>query len=115
MKTTTEQNKRLVLEALNTLFNKRDYAAAEKLYFVTVHGRYSNVGRPVNWIAADIFRVKDGILAEHWDVLQDEAGQEDSMFGRFWPDPLRGDAREPPACGGQLSSRECEHEPKELP
>ena len=32
MKTTTEQNKRLVLEAFDTLFNKRDYAAAEKFW-----------------------------------------------------------------------------------
>ena len=30
--TTTEQNKRLVLEAFDTLFNKRDYAAAEKFW-----------------------------------------------------------------------------------
>ena len=29
MKTTPEQNKALVLEAFHTLFNKRDYAAAE--------------------------------------------------------------------------------------
>jgi predicted SnoaL-like aldol condensation-catalyzing enzyme len=32
MKTTTEQNKRLVLEGFDTLFNKRDYAAAEKFW-----------------------------------------------------------------------------------
>ena len=32
MNTTAEQNKRLVWEALDTLFNKRDYAAAEKLW-----------------------------------------------------------------------------------
>ena len=32
MNTTTEQNKRLVLEAFDTLFNKRDYAAAEKFW-----------------------------------------------------------------------------------
>jgi predicted SnoaL-like aldol condensation-catalyzing enzyme len=31
-KTTSEQNKALVLEAFDTLFNKRDYAAAEKLW-----------------------------------------------------------------------------------
>ena len=30
MKTTTEQNKKLVLKAFDMLFNKRDYAAAEK-------------------------------------------------------------------------------------
>jgi len=32
MKTTPEQNKGLVLEAFDTLFNKRDYAAAEKFW-----------------------------------------------------------------------------------
>src|SRR5258708_21014714 len=30
--TTTEHNKRLVLEAFDTLFNQRDYAAAEKFW-----------------------------------------------------------------------------------
>jgi predicted SnoaL-like aldol condensation-catalyzing enzyme len=32
MKTATELNKRLVLQAFDTLFNKRDYAAAEKFW-----------------------------------------------------------------------------------
>ena len=32
MKTTSERNKRLVLDAFGTLFNKRDYAAAEKFW-----------------------------------------------------------------------------------
>jgi predicted SnoaL-like aldol condensation-catalyzing enzyme len=32
MKTATELNKRLVLEGFDTLFNKRDYAAAEKFW-----------------------------------------------------------------------------------
>ena len=31
-KTTSKQNKALVLEAFDTLFNRRDYAAAEKLW-----------------------------------------------------------------------------------
>jgi predicted SnoaL-like aldol condensation-catalyzing enzyme len=44
----------------------------------------------VNWIAADILRVKSGILAEHWDVIQDEANEEQSkskapMFGLSFP------------------------------
>ena len=30
-------------------------------------------GRPASWVAADIVRIEDGKLAEHWDVLQDEA------------------------------------------
>ena len=38
---------------------------------VMVHGRYTGTGeKPV--IAVDIFRVVDGKIAEHWDVLQDE-------------------------------------------
>ena len=49
--------------------------------FVIVHGRFSNIGLPVNWIAADILRIKDGILVEHWDVIQDEATRESSKSG----------------------------------
>ena len=58
--------------------------------FVIVHGRFSGFGRPVNWIAADILRIENGILVEHWDVIQDEATRESSksglpMFGdKFW-------------------------------
>jgi predicted SnoaL-like aldol condensation-catalyzing enzyme len=129
MKTTTEQNKRLVLEGFDTLFNKRDYVAAEKFWsphyiqhsahigpgreglfnlvkslpstlkhepgiivaegdFVIVHGRFSGFGLPVNWIVADILRISDGILVEHWDVIQDEATQEQSKSGR----PMFGDS-----------------------
>ena len=116
------KNKELVLEAFDTLFNKRDYAAAEKFWssryiqhsahiapgreglfnlvkslpptlkyesgtivaegdFVIVHGRFSNFGLPVNWIAADIVRIEDGILVEHWDVIQDEASRASSKSG----------------------------------
>ena len=58
---------------------------------VIVHGRFSGFGAPVNWIAADILRIEDGILVEHWDVIQDEATQEQSesgrpMFGDSFPD-----------------------------
>ena len=58
--------------------------------FVIVHGRFSGFGAPVNWIAADILVVKDGILMEHWDVIQDEATEEQSksgnpMFGASFP------------------------------
>ena len=133
MKTTTEQNKELVLEAFDTLFNRRDYAAAEKFWsshyvqhsahippgrdglfnlvkasppslryehglivaegdFVIVHGRYSNTGLPANWVIADIVRIENGVLAEHWDVIQDEATKEQSksgnpMFGTSFSEP----------------------------
>jgi len=120
--TIQEKNKALVLEAFDTLFNKRHYAAAEKYWspnyiqhsahiepgreglfnliksipptlkyepgviiadgdFVIVHGRFSGFGQPVSWIAADILRIKDGILVEHWDVIQDEATRESSKSG----------------------------------
>ena len=49
---------------------------------VIVHGRFSGHGRPRSWIAADIVRFVDGELAEHWDVLQDEATEAESQSGR---------------------------------
>jgi len=36
-KTTSEQNKALVLEAFDALFNKRDYEAAEKFWSPSLH------------------------------------------------------------------------------
>jgi predicted SnoaL-like aldol condensation-catalyzing enzyme len=58
--------------------------------FVILHGRFSGFGLPVNWIVADIVRVENGILVEHWDVIQDEATEEQSkskapMFGSSFP------------------------------
>ena len=126
--TVESKNKALFLEAFDTLFNKRDYAAAEKFWsphyiqhsahiapgreglfdlikslpptlkyehgtivgegnFVIVHGRFSSFGLPVNWIAADIVRTEDGVLVEHWDVIQDEDTQEQSKSGQ----PMFGD------------------------
>ena len=55
--------------------------------FVIVHGRFSGLGFPRNWIAADVVRIADGVLAEHWDVLQDEATRADSKSDR----PMFGD------------------------
>ena len=126
-----EKNKALVLEAFDTLFNKRDYEAAERYWspnyiqhsahiepgreglfnlvrntpdslryehqriiaegdYVIVHGRFSGHGRPAAWIEADIVRIENGCLAEHWDVLQDEATKAESksglpMFGVTFP------------------------------
>jgi hypothetical protein len=105
-----EKNKAIVLEAFDTLFNKRNYTAAEPFWspnkaappslryepgvilaeddYVIVHGRFSNIGLPVNWIAADVVRLKDGILVEHWDVIQDEATEQQSKSGN----PMFGDS-----------------------
>jgi predicted SnoaL-like aldol condensation-catalyzing enzyme len=48
-------------------------------------------GRLAAWIAADIVRIEDGKLAEHCDVLQDEATKAPSvnglpMFGDHLPE-----------------------------
>ena len=53
-------------------------------------GASAEMGLPVNWIAADILRVENGILAEHWYVIQDEATEDQSkskapMFGSSFP------------------------------
>ena len=59
--------------------------------YVIAHGRFSGHGRPAAWIAADVVRMEDGKLAEHWDVLQDEATKDQSvsglpMFGDRFPE-----------------------------
>ena len=127
-----QANKALVLEAFETLFNQRDYAAAELFWspryiqhsahtapgrhgrfelirsappelryepglmlaegdHIMVHGRFCGHGRPAAWIAVDILKIEDGLLAEHWDVLQDEATRDSSvsglpMFGDIFPE-----------------------------
>ena len=58
--------------------------------FVIVHGRFSGFGAAASWIAADILRIEDGLLVEHWDVIQDEATEQESksgapMFGKTFP------------------------------
>jgi predicted SnoaL-like aldol condensation-catalyzing enzyme len=58
---------------------------------VLLHGRSSNNGQPRPWIVVDIVRLENGLLAEHWDVIQDEAGRKFSksglpMFGAHFPD-----------------------------
>lgn len=55
-----------------------------------VHGRFSGNGRAAAFVAVDIVRLENGVLAEHWDVLQDEATQAGSasglpMFGATFP------------------------------
>lgn len=47
---------------------------------VMVHGRFSN-WHGKNYIAVDIFRVENGKLAEHWDVLQEEVETEKTVTG----------------------------------
>jgi predicted SnoaL-like aldol condensation-catalyzing enzyme len=58
--------------------------------YVTLHGRLSTTGPQANRIAVDIVRLEDGLIAGHWDVVQDEATTEEStstlpMFGDTFP------------------------------
>jgi predicted SnoaL-like aldol condensation-catalyzing enzyme len=59
--------------------------------FVVLHGRFSGLGEGVpSWVVVDIVRMENGLLAEHWDVIQDEATQAQSksgnpMFGTRFP------------------------------
>lgn len=48
--------------------------------FVMAYGRYIGLAeKPI--IAVDIFRVKDGRIVEHWDVMQEETPASDSVSG----------------------------------
>jgi predicted SnoaL-like aldol condensation-catalyzing enzyme len=81
----------LVRSVPDTLRYENDVIMAEGAY-VMLHGRFSGNGRPRAWIAADVVRMEDGRLAEHWDVLQDEVTKEESvsglpMFGASFADP----------------------------
>ncbi|MEU2873818.1 nuclear transport factor 2 family protein [Streptomyces olivoreticuli] len=119
---TPEQNKTLVLEAFDALFNRRDYATAEDCWsehyiqhsahiapgraglfdlvrslpdtlryehqlalaegdYVMLYGRFTGTGSPAASVAADVVRIENGQLAEHWDVLQDEATRAESVSG----------------------------------
>jgi predicted SnoaL-like aldol condensation-catalyzing enzyme len=46
-----------------------------------IHGRYTGWG-PKPMVAVDIFRIQDGKLAEHWDVLQEEVPAGAAKGGR---------------------------------
>lgn len=47
---------------------------------VMIHGRYTNWNGK-NMIGVDIFRVDNGKLVEHWDVLQEEVAAENAANG----------------------------------
>ena len=53
---------------------------AENGDIVMIHGRYENWNGK-NMIAVDIFKVSDGKITEHWDVMQEEVSAENSVNG----------------------------------
>ena len=80
---------RLVKNLPPTLKYENGLIVAEGDY-VLLHGRFSGIGLPVNWVVVDIVRIEDGKLKEHWDVIQDEASKSSSksglpMFGSVFP------------------------------
>jgi predicted SnoaL-like aldol condensation-catalyzing enzyme len=136
-----ERNRAFVLEAFDTLVNRRDYVVAQRFWspdyvqhsahippgleglfnlveaspsdrryenaltvadgdyvmlhsrdgdYVMLHSRLSTTGPEPNRITVDIVRLQDGLMAEHWDVVQDEAIANESksglpMFGDTFP------------------------------
>jgi predicted SnoaL-like aldol condensation-catalyzing enzyme len=124
-------NKDIILEAFEMLFNKRDYTSAESFWspdyiqhsayvpagrgglfdftrslpamlryenalattegdYVILHGRFSGQGLARSWTVADVVRLQNGVLVEHWDVIQNKATESESksgrpMFGRTFP------------------------------
>ena len=55
--------------------------------YVMIHGRYTGwAPKPV--VAVDIFRVVDGKLVEHWDVMQEEVPAEKTVNGNPMFTPL---------------------------
>jgi predicted SnoaL-like aldol condensation-catalyzing enzyme len=127
---TPDENKKIVLEAFDLLFNQKDFDDARRFWspsyiqhnplvsdgrealfeyvkslsystrfecqlaiaegpYVMVHGRYSENGFPVPWIVVDILKLENGLMVEHWDVIQDEARTSASGHPMFGPDSLR--------------------------
>jgi predicted SnoaL-like aldol condensation-catalyzing enzyme len=127
----SEKNKRIVQEAFDTLFNKRDYESAKRFFseeyiqhsahippgraglfatlkshvelsyemdraiaegeIVMLRGRINHEPDQPSWIVVDTVRLEDGLLKEHWDVIEVEVSRDDSvsglpMFGDTFPE-----------------------------
>ncbi|WP_202905342.1 nuclear transport factor 2 family protein [Luteimonas abyssi] len=124
------RNRALVLDAMTSLFQRRDASAVERLYapgyiqhnpdipqgrdalralvadlpetvhyepglivaegaFVAIHGRIRGWAETPQ-VVVDMFRVEDGRLAEHWDVLQNEVPVTAAKAGIAMFDPDEG-------------------------
>ncbi len=71
---------RKLIESLPPELKYEAGAIAAEGDIVIVHGRFSGFQKTA-WITADIVRISGGLLAEHWDVIQDEATRESSKSG----------------------------------
>lgn len=122
-----QRNKALVLEAMRSLFQRRDASAVERLYsadyiqhnptipqgsaplatlvaglspdvyyepglmiaegdMVAIHGRIRGWAEETQ-VVIDLFRIENGKLAEHWDVLQNEVPLTAALGGVAMFDP----------------------------
>lgn len=71
---------RKMIPSLSPEFRYEPGLALEDGEFVMLHGRYTGWGdRPM--IGVDIFRVRDGKLVEHWDVIQEEVPAAQAVGG----------------------------------
>jgi predicted SnoaL-like aldol condensation-catalyzing enzyme len=125
-----ERNKAMVLDAMTTLFQRRDASAVDRLYaegyiqhnpgipqgrsalkslvsqlsanvfyepglmvaegdLVAIHGRIRGWASEPQ-IVVDIFRIENGKLAEHWDVLQNEVAPGTALGAIAMFDPNEG-------------------------
>ncbi|USX25103.1 nuclear transport factor 2 family protein [Oxalobacteraceae bacterium OTU3CINTB1] len=125
-----ERNKALVLEAMLSLFQRRDASAVDRFYaphyvqhnpniaqgrdalrklvsnlseavyyepglivaegdLVALHGRIRGWAEEPQ-VVVDLFRIENGMLAEHWDVLQDEVPLSKVMGAVSMFDPAEG-------------------------
>ncbi|PZR92437.1 MAG: hypothetical protein DI537_13565 [Stutzerimonas stutzeri] len=132
-----QRNKALVLEAMTSLFQRRDASAVQRLYapnyiqhnpgipqgrdalralvadlprdvyyepglivaegdLVAIHGRIRGWAE-VPQVVVDLFRIEDGRLAEHWDVLQDEVAVTAALGRVSMFDPQEGADQARPA------------------
>lgn len=132
-----QRNKALVIEAMTSLFQRRDASAVKRLYapdyiqhnpgipqgrdalralvadlprnayyepgliiaegdLVAIHGHIRGWADAPQ-VVVDLFRVEDGRLAEHWDVLQDEVPVTAALGGASMFDPQEGDRQARPA------------------
>ncbi len=48
---------------------------------VMIRGRFTGHEQPAPWVAVDFVRMQDGLLREHWDVIEDEVARENSLGG----------------------------------
>ena len=81
-----------LLENLPADFKYEPGLAVVEGDYVFIHGRYFGWG-PKPMVAVDIFRVENGKIAEHWDVMQEEVPADQTASGNSMFFPAKPDSR----------------------